>query len=1141
MPIELGPYDLLAPTGRGAMATVWRGVHRRQGVPVAVKVLHAESARNAEFRALFANEVRVMAGLDHPHIARVYDYGELPSTIADQTEGLLQAGCPFLVMEWASGGGLRLGKDMTSWSSLRSMLRSLLDALAHAHARDVVHRDLKPANVMLCTADDLRPGIKLADFGIAHLLSGDPQQGEGTFFGTPRFMAPEQVVGELRDLGPWTDLYALGCMAFAAATGSVPFRGESLGELMAAHLDAPVPQLQPRFEVPDGFESWVQRLLAKDPNGRFRRAADAMYALSTLDFTTSRRRNELGAEEEPDVGGTLTVLDLDEDRVPTTMWSQRSTSSSNPPAAREEGAPPIPFTWRGGDPLPRSGHIAGVGLGLYGMRQIPLVGRQHERDELWLSLREVAESGAPQLVALRGATGTGKSRLAEWLCQRAHELGAGTPIRVMHGPTQGPSQGLASALARHYRVGGLPRREVMKLLSQRLSTRDMVGHRRADALAQLVTGETEGDASVVFANQTERFSLLRSVLEELASSRPLVVSIDDATFGGESLAFVQHALEAWDIEPTRVLFVLAGAPDHEVVPKAKVLEVAPLGAAGHLRLVQELLGLEGELASKIASRTAGNPSFAVQLVQDWIGRGLLVPGDDGFRLEDALPALPEHVDDVWELRAARVRELASDEEMAALEIAAALGQHVDAAEWNDACTVLGLVVPRRLLDVLLAEQLMRTETRGLTYQFTHEPLRAAVERHARAERRFLSRERACAEMLRARKGPDFALRRGRHHHSAGEHVEALDALIGAARAYHVQGDVSVVLGVIDEYDRTLAAANLPADDERRVAGRALRVLTLAREGRFTDAEPLAMALVEESKAHGWVRTQLAMMARLVQLVRNRGDFAGAEAIAIEAEQLATAAGERGLRGDALMTHADIHNRAGTNERAEELFALAFQDFEALGREFDMARCETGLGGAARGLGHTDESIRYLSSARQRFDRVGSRWGVAKASNALADPLRDRGDFAEAERMYRESLAHLEALGAQEARFVEANLAILALQQKNTDVARTMLTRCEAALRRRGGESALFIAIELGFLATSALDGQWGEFDRSLARAREQLASGHYVDPDLALLLTMAADAAREGGEPSRARDCYALAAAEWRKLGRESDAAKLET
>ena len=155
------------------MGEVWRGRHRDQDVAVAVKIVTAQHARAAEFRAVFRNEVRAVAAMQHPKVVMVFDYGEIPPEVAEVSDGALVAGCPYLVMEWASSGNLRKHR-IDSWFTLRSILIDLLDALAHAHARGVIHRDMKLGNVLLCSAEDPRPGLKLADFGLAR-----PRHGRG--------------------------------------------------------------------------------------------------------------------------------------------------------------------------------------------------------------------------------------------------------------------------------------------------------------------------------------------------------------------------------------------------------------------------------------------------------------------------------------------------------------------------------------------------------------------------------------------------------------------------------------------------------------------------------------------------------------------------------------------------------------------------------------------------------------------------------------------------------------------------------------------------------------------------------------------------------------------------------------------------
>ncbi|MCA9573129.1 MAG: serine/threonine-protein kinase PknK, partial [Myxococcales bacterium] len=340
----------------------------------------------------FRYESEILARLAHPAIAQVYETGT-------SDEG------PWFAMELADGGTLR-ERRMRSWDQARGLLASLLRALAHAHARGIVHRDIKPANVLF--AGDIP---KLTDFGM--VFSVDPAGEDGPAGGgTPAYMAPEQFEGERWDLGPWTDLYALGCLAYAVVVGKRPFPGSGWVRLFNAHWHAPIPPVEPLFEVPEGFEDWLHAMMAKNRHHRFQRAADALHALLSLD--------------EPTTIGGLRGARRD---------AATTTASRRPAYPR----PPLPHFRE------RSGAVRenlAVGLGLYGLRSMPFVGRNQERARLWELLAAVMRDRRPRAVVLRGPAGVGKSRLAQWLLQRTHEVGAASGFRATHAPLPAPLDGL---------------------------------------------------------------------------------------------------------------------------------------------------------------------------------------------------------------------------------------------------------------------------------------------------------------------------------------------------------------------------------------------------------------------------------------------------------------------------------------------------------------------------------------------------------------------------------------------------------------------------------------------------------------------------------------------------------------------------
>src|SRR5438270_1166313 len=277
---RLGPYEIVAPIGAGGMGEVYKARDTRLDRSVAVKILPAEFADNAQLKIRFEREAKTISQLTHPNICTLYDIGN-------------EGGAEYLVMELLDGETLadRLVRGPLPMRDVLRYGREIAAALDRAHRAGVVHRDLKPGNVMIT-----KSGAKLLDFGLAKGGSieispdGATQQKaltqEGTILGTFQYMAPEQLEGIEADAR--TDIFALGAVLYEMATGRRAFDGKTKTSLIAAIVGGepkPIRDLQPL--TPAAFEHVIAKCLAKDPDQRWQSASDVASELEWIGGATS--------------------------------------------------------------------------------------------------------------------------------------------------------------------------------------------------------------------------------------------------------------------------------------------------------------------------------------------------------------------------------------------------------------------------------------------------------------------------------------------------------------------------------------------------------------------------------------------------------------------------------------------------------------------------------------------------------------------------------------------------------------------------------------------------------------------------------------------------------------------------------------
>lgn len=949
--VVLGPFAIHQKIGSGGMGLVWRAVHLPTGTAVAVKTLLEAAQTNID---AFRREIKAAAKLAHPNIIALYDFGV---TTTDHGSDL-PIGTPWLAMELADHSLVGFA-GVDHFVVLRRLCLDILAALSHSHSRKIIHRDLKPGNVLVATERG-RLVFKLTDFGIAHARGESTSTREvfASAAGTPWYMAPEQIESRWRDYGPWTDLYALGCMIWELSTGETPFQGKTPLDVARAQLMDELPAFKPRFAVPEGFETWLKTLLAKPAASRFQRAADALFALESL-----AGNDESGAATTrefltPEAKDTLEYVDVDPtlitygtlDFVGDISPSNLGTISS----AHDFSSPPIAEDWREVQsiaPRPR-----GVGIGLLSYREIPVVGREAERDRLWEELRLAASERIPRVVLVRSPSGGGKTSLLAWMDQRVHETGAASVTWMTHRSDDSSDNGLSGTLQRYMVCTGLSVERAEARIRRELE--HFVPASEIPYDAAVLSALMFGSNVTRFTSTLERFTAMLRLVRAHASTRPFVLLIDDAHHGFEALQLAKAVITSGSEVPLLIVVavqddaldvdehVRAQIDDIAYDPRVTDIALSRLTDSDQHDLLSQLIDLDPIFEDELIEASHGQPVYSIQLLQAWIEAGILHQVDGRFRPRN-VTAFPKGVPQILVDRYAKAPEVAN-----LLKIAALVAEVVPLEIWNEIQSAF--LIPRSPLGLSQA-----IEPHPSGFAFINSLVRQAFVSLAHSDGSAPLLHSVIADIYTTRPGIHERQREAQHRIQANQPekaiapaLEVIQNFISERRTAEAQAWVQMARVAVSE-------AEVPAGDPRLIALWRHRAELAYASGALGEALDSAKHIVDTSN----IPDDLTHACRLMALSHlRRGQSEEAIFWAQRSLECAQDVTTSTLRGDAHRTLGWVHLRGGSLEQAARSMKSAAEEYRLGGRSDHEGLAALGACEALRWLDRLDESQEWLDRA-----------------------------------------------------------------------------------------------------------------------------------------------------------------------------------
>lgn len=956
-------FRLTACIGLGGTGAVYRAEQMALGRSVAVKILKDELAADARIGKRFRDEAMAASRLNHPNIVSIIDYGATP-------DGLL-----YLAMEYLRGPTLTqliTREHPLAPATALDVVGQILLGIEEAHLAGVVHADLKSDNIII---DQRRAGadvIKIVDFGIARMVN-DPGAGEERVTGTPEYMAPEVIAGNLPTFA--ADIYAVGIMLYELLAGHTPFVGGSTVDVLTRQLKGDVPPLserRPDLPAAAEFDAICRRALAKQPGDRYASAPEMRAAVMALQLRVR------GGQASVD----LTCSSCGEVCQPNFRFCPLCATPRMPTARAPEQIGPSRPT-----------------IDLSAMLELPLVGRAHEQRALRAHMTAApgALATGPALIVV-GASGSGRSRLVRETGAALATDGGFTMYAVGADPsgvasTYYPIRSLVAALLALPAICGAD--------DFRAAT-DALGLVEADAfgIAELFGHDSPLAELEPLVRRRETIRAVQRALAASATSGPMAVVFDDVDrYDGPSLELLRQLAERGDGVPPLVFIAepASAAAWPEALPR---LQVVPLGQDDVATIVAHLAETEPRpAATTIHAHAAGSPMYVVQLLHYLNGGG---------RLDDV--PLP-----LADLVAARLSML-SQATLALCQAAATFGTDVE-------LEVLRLAAPVVDVDAALADAVAHglvTSEHGLV-TFPSMIIRdVAYDATPAHVRRAL--HGAAADALEHRTGDLKVL--GHHHDLAGHSARAVGLLVAAGdlAAHQLDDD-----GAAQLYQRGLVAvrealrAGHDGDDDSGDDGLAHDFVALsaklAEALRQRGDTGLARGVLAEARdwADGPVPGALLDRA-LAYLTEAEGDIAAAAGHLRRAIGGAIGGGDLELVVELYVQLSavlvDAGDRAGARrELAECLDVVTFgEGATASGGPANLWRLVKRQAMIEAVVGELGQAIATAEHALAQAQRVGTRLGIARVAALLVQLTTHAGQLERADHFRRIAVTELRGLG-----------------------------------------------------------------------------------------------------------------------------------